>query len=92
MHKLFAISILALAFLAAGCGSSPPSTKIGYDYKVETITYEGKPLNCLVKRGSGYGKRSGISCDWISYHELEEHSARIENKLDKLREDFDATR
>lgn len=33
---------------------------------VTTITYKGKPLNCVT--WAGYGTEVGLSCDFVEYH------------------------
>jgi hypothetical protein len=37
-------------------------------YHSISVSYDGRPLHCLLADGSGYGEGSGLSCDWVAYH------------------------
>lgn len=70
--------VIALGVFVAGCGGGGPSdsersagTK---GFKAIVITYNGRPLHCIERAGSGgldttSGQYSGLTCDWVAYHQ-----------------------
>ena len=74
MRKYFALLLIVPALVACA-GAKPDAQEIdscGGDVKsgagcAVTITYRGKPLNCVTWDGS-HGE-TGLSCDFVEYHD-----------------------
>lgn len=75
---LAALVAVLVVLVAVGCDDSGPAdadVKTGTkNYKAIVITYDGRPLRCVERGGSTgldttSGAYSGLSCDWVAYHE-----------------------
>jgi len=75
--KRLALLAIFVALILVGCsegGPADPTSSIAEKkYKPIVITYNGKPLRCVERKGdSGVketsGAYSGLSCDWVAFH------------------------
>lgn len=57
--------LLPVALLLTACGYSPDSTD---NPKHTTVNYLGQELHCLHFEGKGQGSWSGVSCDFVRFH------------------------
>lgn len=60
--------IAAVCLLAASCGNSSPdvpSKAVSRTIDVQTVTVDGRLLNCAVYK-DGYG--GGVSCNWEAFN------------------------
>lgn len=77
--KMLVLALVLGALLVAGCGEdvgggpqNDTETRIPQnDFKPIVITYNGFPLHCIARKGSGgqynSGQNSGLDCDFVRY-------------------------
>ena len=66
--------LVILALVLSGCGGGGPmgDSETGVaenDFKAIVIQYDGNDLHCVERGGSSHGHYSGLTCDWVRYHE-----------------------
>jgi len=64
-------AVAAAALVACGSGSAATARPAGLPggYHAITVVFDQRPLHCLLADGDGYGMSSGLSCDWVGYHQ-----------------------